>query len=200
MPYFTISHSPGYVDASYATRELAEQHVARTREANADNPTYTEPTIAEVAGELPPCSYCDALVTTPKAAAAGADFCRNCFYIGNPSTARLAPVIEKLTALDVVSDASVWHTGGGCFVLYIGLKGSDGFVTAVEAYEVEGKWTGGDPVLPDTPEGPWFASVWPSEEAWSGEDENFDWDAAPSVCPADSDGLVEFVRTVSEED
>lgn len=94
------------------------------------------------------------------------DFCRNCFYTGAALEREFGQLIGDLEAVDGVSRATVWHTGGGCFVLAVNLD--DGRLitaTALEDGEVGA-------VMPDAPEGPWGYVLSEDEAAWSDWDED----------------------------
>jgi hypothetical protein len=107
-------------------------------------------------------------------------FCRSCFYSGRWAEEERKHLLGKLAALDNVSTASIWHTGGGCFCLAVTL--TDGRLVTV---------TEGEAALPEPGE-PWrLAVVSESEEAWGEWDEdritifeNHEWD---------DDALVRFV-------
>lgn len=103
------------------------------------------------------CRFCGEGVTATKSET---DFCSLCFYSGRAFTEQRGELLEALQTLPRVESASVWHTGGGCFLLAVTLK--DGRLITV---------TEGQGGLPDPGE-PWqLLVVAPDMEAWDEWDE-----------------------------
>lgn len=174
------------------------------RSSGSSVPAWTIREVALPAVRL--CAICNREVVTSKDPET--DFCRACYYSGSANERSLEDLLVRLRDLPVM--AQVWQTGGGCMVLAIWREqNSDGepmgpFITAVEAFPVtdlEGtvlepvRWEHGEPSLPEDPNGPWGADVWPSYAHWSDDVEDWDWMPVTTLdAPADADALVRFVR------
>jgi hypothetical protein len=167
------------------------------------------------------CEFCGSGVS---ATGESVTYCRSCFYSGAPQEKALAPLIGMLETLAEVESASVWHTGGGCFVL--GVERTDGAIcTFVEAFRacseercgrpvatirlddegtveylcpehgsVAPRWAGGEPTLPETHDGPWVPLIARDRAAW--EEWNEDAIRFDFTLPLSA---VDVVRFVAEE-
>ncbi len=127
------------------------------------------------------------------------DFCRNCYYHGRFHEERHIELLGRLSSLEGVESASVWHTGGGCFNLAVKLTDGRLIATSVahrdELTEGEGagRWWP-EAGLPSEPGEKWGVVIAESEEAWS------EWDEPKLELPNlafDEDGLVAFVEALA---
>jgi hypothetical protein len=86
--------------------------------------------------------------------------CRACYYSGetHAEQPRIAALLEQLRALG--AEASVWHTGGGCFGIGATLKSGTLLFCTAE----------GDATLPEPGER-WTVGIYASEEAFADGDE-----------------------------
>lgn len=103
------------------------------------------------------CVYCGNGVTSSNP---DVDFCRNCHYTGVAHEHRRGKLLADLEVLPNVKSASVWHTGGGCFMLAVTLT-DDRLLTI----------TDGDASLPEGDETWRWLAVWKDEPTYS----DFEW-------------------------
>lgn len=67
------------------------------------------------------CKYCRSIFSHSRA---DVDICEQCFYSGEHLANRFGKTLERLR--EVNANASVWHTGGGCFAIGIPLDIREG--------------------------------------------------------------------------
>lgn len=155
----------------FRTREEAEEERGRrTRHRRGGAVLAGEEylDIVEVERESRPCVFCDAEVESENPEV---DFCRMCFYVGRMHEERTcAYVLEGIRSIEGVEDASVWHTGGGCFLL--GIKLTDGrLLTPSIGYMEDGRvWV--DAGLPEDEGERWGLVVSETEDAFHDYDED----------------------------
>ena len=118
--------------------------------------------IVEVERESRPCVFCGSQV---EAENPEVDFCRMCFYVGRMHEERTCKeVLDAIRTLAGVEDASVWHTGGGCFLL--GIKLMDGrLLTPSIGYMEDGR-VSPDAGLPEDEGDRWAMVISESVEAF----------------------------------
>ncbi len=121
---------------------------------------------------LRPCALCGSEVTSPNPEV---DFCRLCHYSGAALERSLRTderdVLARLGALEGVEDATVWHTGGGCFNLAITL--TDGRLLTPSMAVESGADISPEPGIPDIDDGErWCLVISESREAWEEWDED----------------------------
>lgn len=103
------------------------------------------------------CRFCGGGITST---VAETDFCRGCFYTGTYHEDLHSDLIGRLGDIDEVATVSVWHTGGGCFLLAV--KFGDESLATMDA----------EFALPEGDE-PWNLIVLaPNQQAWDDWDEN----------------------------
>jgi hypothetical protein len=155
----------------YRTREEAVEAMSQRKRHEAGMPIdewipgedYLE--IIEVERESRPCRYCGGEVQSSNP---DCDFCRGCFYTGASQEDACEPALAMLRTIPGAKDASVWHTGGGCFAL--GVTFQDGsYIMASEEATVTNE--DGSPVDPNAPV--WSAGFYTGED----DEEGFELDA-----------------------
>lgn len=87
-------------------------------------------------------------------------YCRGCHYSGRAASEQREDLLANLRLTQHVEDASIWHTGGGCFLLAVGL--ADGRLVTI---------TDGDAGLPEAEEKWGLVVISPDTEAWDEWDE-----------------------------
>jgi hypothetical protein len=65
------------------------------------------------------CRFCGEGVTSTNPEI---DYCRGCHYTGRAAEAKREALLFAVRSIPDVTDASVWHTGGGCFLLAVTAK------------------------------------------------------------------------------
>lgn len=118
------------------------------------------------------CSICGSGITSTDPTV---DFCRNCHYSGSALERMLRTekrdVLTRIGALDNVTDATVWHTGGGCFNLAVTLEDGRLLTPSVGYMENGGVWP--EPGIPDPDEdGKWCLVISENADAWGEWDED----------------------------
>lgn len=88
-------------------------------------------------------------------------YCRGCHYTGRAHEEQREDLLLKLRLTPNVEDASIWHTGGGCFLLAVNL--TDGRLVAI---------TDGDAGLPEQDEKWGLVVISPDQDAWDEWDED----------------------------
>lgn len=119
--------------------------------------------IVEVDRESRPCVFCGTEVESAKEEV---DFCRSCFYVGTFHEERTCKdLLDAIRPLPEVKEASVWHTGGGCFNVAIELL--DGrLLTPSIGYTTESGQVWPEAGLPEDEEDRWALVISASVDAW----------------------------------
>lgn len=120
-------------------------------------------------------------------------FCRECFYSGAVAEQTLRPLLDRIDALDEVSqNAAVWHTGGGCFNLAVHLADGRLLTPSIGYEENGGVWP--EPGFPESEDDRWCIVVSDSVEVWE------EWDEERLFVVEDlytNDGLVEAIAKIA---
>ena len=98
-----------------------------------------------------PCKFCGGEVTSK---VAEVDWCRTCHNHGFHLMERFEDLLNEIGP----ADATVWNTGGGCYVIEIPVDEN----TYIWASDEDG--TG----LPETEEGPWLVMLYDAETGTEG--------------------------------
>lgn len=142
-----------------------------------------------------PCSICGREVTSPNPEV---DYCKGCYYTGAALERNLRTderdVLARIGALDGVADATVWHTGGGCFNLAVTLDDGRLITPSMAVTDEASGAIFAEPGIPVLEEGDrWALVISESEEAWS------EWNEEKMTFPNvsfDDDQLVAAIAQV----